>query len=273
VHNVQAAARTGLQTVNCHSCMHQKLIERFELFAADPAAEEFDAALLVNCAVDSSADLAEVQIQTRKLVETCTNRDAPWVYLREAGFGGDPAASDVVVASCLDKLLETKRGLPISLGVLLIHLARKLGHRSVGVNFPGHFLVRVGKKLIDPYRMSETSEADCLVELGDMAGAGDHFVAASPEEVALRMLNNLKHQYANDGEWFRTLEMLDYQLALTPDNPHLYVERGQYWLRLGGVTAAREAFHQVLQLVPRGDLAEYASSRLQDLKGQNEVLH
>ncbi len=270
---IKLPTRAGLQTVNCHSGMHQKLIERFELFAADPAAEEFDAALLVNCAVDSSADLAEVQIQASKLVKTCTNRDAPWVYLREAGFGANTAASDVAVASCLDKLFETKRGLPISLGVLLIHLAKKLGHQSVGVNFPGHFLVRVGKKLIDPYRMSETSEADCLMELGDMAGEGDHFAAASPEEVALRMLNNLKYQYASDGEWYRTLDMLDYQLALTPENPHLYVERGQFWLRLGGVTAAREAFRRVLHLVPQGDLAEYASSRLQDLEGQNEVLH
>ncbi len=253
--------------------MHQKLIERFELFAADPAAEEFDAALLVNCAVDSSADLAEVREQTRKLVETCTNMASPWVYLRDAGFGGNVDATDVVVASRLDKLLETKRGLPMSLGVLLIHLSKKLGHRAEGVNFPGHFLVRVDEKLIDPFRMSETSEADCLVKLGDMAGAGNHFAAASPDEVALRMLNNLKYQYASDREWSRALEMLDYQLALTPDNARLFLERGQFWLRLGGVTTARQAFLRVLQLAPEGDLAEFAASQLHDLEGQNEVLH
>ncbi|MCZ6854807.1 MAG: hypothetical protein O7G86_12895, partial [Gammaproteobacteria bacterium] len=113
--------------------MHQKLIERFELFAADPSAEEFDAALLVNCAVNSAADLTEVQLQTSKLIDSCTNRDAPWVYLREAGFSGNAEESSVAVASCLDKLLETKRGLSISLGVLLIHLAKKLGHQAVGV--------------------------------------------------------------------------------------------------------------------------------------------
>ncbi len=133
--------------------MHQPLIDRFEMFAADPAAEEFDAALLVNCAVDSAADLAEVRIRTGRLVESCTNIKAPWVYLRDAGFGGNPDASGVVVESRLDKLLETKRGLPISLGVLLIHVAKKLGHRAVGVNFPGHFLVRVGKQLVDPHRL------------------------------------------------------------------------------------------------------------------------
>ncbi len=253
--------------------MHQKLIERFELFAADPAGEEFDGALLVNWAVDSSADLTEVKSQTGKLVESCTNVDAPWVYLREAGFGGNSDSSGVVVASCLDKLLETKRGLPISLGVLLIHLAKKLGHQAVGVNFPGHFLVRVGEKLIDPYRMSETNEADCLVNLGDMAVAGYHFVAASPDEVALRMLNNLKYHFASDGEWYRTLEMLDYQLALSAKSPHLYLERGQFWLRLGGINAARDAFLNVLRLVSQGEMAELAASHLKALEGQNDVMH
>ena len=253
--------------------MHQELIERFESFAADPRAEEFDAALLVNCAVDSAADLTEVQKQTTKLIETCTHRDAPWVYLREAGFSGNTDASSVVVASCLDKLRETKRALSISLGVLLIHLAKKLGHRAVGVNFPGNFLVRVNETLIDPHRMRETSEADCLEQLGDIADTGNYFATASPDEVALRMLNNLKHQYANDGQWYRTLEMLDYQLALSPNNPHLYLERGQFWLRLGGITAAQDAFQQVLRLSPHGDLAEYASSRLADLKNQTETLH
>ena len=253
--------------------MHQKLIERFRLFAADPGAEEFDAALLINCAVDNAADLNEVRIQTSKLVATCTDVGAPWVYLREAGFGGSTDASSVAVASCLDKLLETKRGLPISLGVLLIHLARKLGHNVVGVNFPGHFLVRVGKKLVDPYLMNETSEMDCLARLRNVADAGSQFADASPDDVALRMLNNLKHQYVNDGEWYRALEMLDYQLALAPENPHWYLERGQFWLRLGAITAARDAFFTVLKHASGGELAQYARVNLEALEGQDEVLH
>ena len=105
--------------------MQNKLIEQFELFAANPAAEEFDAALLVNCAVDSAADVIDVRSKTDQLIESCNNTDAPWVYLREAGFGGNTDARAIVGASCLDKLLESKRGLPISLGVLLIHLSRK----------------------------------------------------------------------------------------------------------------------------------------------------
>lgn len=258
--------------------MHDALLDDVRRFSNDPEADELAAALLVNRVLDDSLDLNAVKHRVQCLVDDCSNPEQPWMYLADLGFAGNRASYDSVDNSRLDWLLEQRRGIPISLGVLLIHVARSLGLTAVGINFPGHFLVRVGSQLVDPFRMIETSERECLADLGDgnhPAALVDAFREASPITVLVRMLSNLKYQFARRGEWHRSLDMVDLQLAVDPDNAHLLIERGEMWWRLGAIGSAREALQRAISLA-RGSDAEIvtlAERRLVELGSDEGLLH
>ena len=241
---------------------HQQLITGFTQLSDDAPDAELDAACLVSQALSPELDVAGITAQIARLTADCTSPEQPWQYLRELGFqgnGGDTALS----GSALNDVLARRSGLPITLGVLLIHLARAQGHETWGVNFPGHFLVRVASTLVDPYEMTMISETECLSRL-----------APAERLVALRMLNNLKYQYASTAHWSRALDMLDFQLALSPNEGSLLLERGDFWLRMGAVDAARQAFTAVLaDSSANPDLHALAEAQLDAIAGQHSTLH
>ena len=258
--------------------MNELLLNDVRRFSNDPDADEFSAALLVNRALDHSLDPAKVEGQVQSLVEECSQPTKPWLYLAELGFAGNGDSFNSVDNSRLDWLLQQRRGIPISLGVLLIHLARSLGRTAVGINFPGHFLVRVDAQLVDPFHMRETSEPECIAGLGQsnlQIAADDVFRQASPMAVFLRMLNNLKYQFARKGEWHRSLDMLDLQLAAQPESARLLVERGEMWWRLGAAASAREALQRAIALAEGRDpeILKLAQQRLNDLGSDDGLLH
>jgi regulator of sirC expression with transglutaminase-like and TPR domain len=237
------------------------LLDDVRRFSKDPDADEFSAAVLVNRALDDGVDPRAIEDRVQSLVDECSEPSRPWLYLAELGFEGNSNSYDSLDNSRLDRLLEQRRGIPISLGVLLIQVARSLGRSAVGINFPGHFLVRVGPQLVDPFRMRETSEQECLAGLGEtdpgvsqgQVPAADAFPVASALTVLLRMLNNLKYQFARRGEWHRGLDILDLQLAVEPGNAGLLVERGEMWWRLGAPSSARESLQQAITLAEGRD--------------------
>lgn len=251
---------------------HQQLIADFAQLSDDAPDAELDAACLVSQALSPELDVAGITTQIARLTADCTSPDQPWRYLRELGFqgnGGDTA----LTGSALNDVLARRSGLPIALGVLLIHLARAQGHETWGVNFPGHFLVRVASTLIDPYEMTMISEAECLSRLAPAERRGA-FARAPARLVALRMLNNLKYQYAATAHWSRALDMLDFQLALSPDDSSLLLERGDFWLRMGAVDAARRAFTAVLSDDSANpELRTLAQAQIEAIAGQYSTLH
>ncbi len=251
------------------------LVEDALRFRADPDGDELSAAILVNRALNENLNLPELNDRLRELVDACSQREQPWLYLAELGFAGDRENYDLIDNSRLDWLLEQRRGIPISLGVLLIHLARTQGLAAVGINFPGHFLVRVGDQLVDPFRMQSTSELECLAGLGNVPAPQDAFQEASPTAVLLRMLNNVKYQFARRAEWHRSLDMLDLQMAVDPDNPQLVVERGEMWWRLGSAATAREAWERALSMAEGRDaeVVKLVRRRLREIGPDEGLLH
>lgn len=257
----------------------QELIDAVAEFAADPGADELDAALLVTRALEPSVDADALRARVAEVASACPRWQTPWAYLFELGFVGNPADYDALENSRLDRLLDGGRGIPISLGVLLIQVARASGRMAAGINFPGHFLVRVGDCLVDPFRMVQTSEAECLAGLssaqGNPGAGGELFPQAPAVAVLLRMLNNVKYRYAQMGEWHRSLDMVDLQLAAAGDDARLLLERGELWSRLGAAGPARQDLLRALELAGERDprLAAAVQRLLDGLGPDSEVLH
>ena len=251
--------------------MREHALASLSTFAADERATFMGAALLVGDCLTEAFDRPATEAKLQALCDRYDDRLTPWGYLKAEGFGGRSPV-DVVQGSRVDVLLETRAGLPITLAALVAHVAEESGQNADGVNFPGHFLVRVGKALVDPFQMITRTEAECLASLPDEGRAGNPFALARPTDILLRMFNNLKYHFVAASEYHRALEMVDCQLRVLPNHGGLFFEQGEYWLRLGSVQGARAGFEQA---VAAGDeaLAAMAGKRLAELADRRDTLH
>lgn len=173
--------------------------------------------------------------------------------LREdGGVEGDPGRWNERDASFVDRVLETGHGLPIALAVIQVEVARRLALDAEGVDFPGHFLLRlrrpgeVGEALVDPFAVRLLDRDDCTALLRRVEGPQalampEHFSTTTPLRLFLRMCTNLKQRAAMAGD---PLEALAWSAALLGAEPALVLEHRDRSLLLERIgdygAAARE---------------------------------
>jgi regulator of sirC expression with transglutaminase-like and TPR domain len=184
-----------------------------------------------------------------------------------SGFHGNEADYYDPRNSFLNDVLERKTGIPISLAVLYVEVARRAGVRAQGVSFPGHFLVRVvdvsgSAAIVDPFfRGSVLGQR----ELGELAlratgkkPLDTRTLAPAPVRTILfRMLANLRGIYASRGDFRALLLVLDRMLDLSPDAASELRDRGLLSAKLGAPRAAIDDLTRYLRGSPNaGDVAE-----------------
>jgi len=174
-------------------------------------------------------------------------------FFQELGFSGNVNNYYDPANSLLSTVLETRRGIPITLAVLYIELATQIGLSARGVSFPGHFLIKLrlseGEVVIDPFTgqsLSREQLDELLVPYRQSQGlTGDFdvplglFLQAAPaRDVLARMLRNLKeiHRSAEDGP--RLLAVLNRLVVLLPQAWEERRDRGMVLAELGQVDAA-----------------------------------
>jgi regulator of sirC expression with transglutaminase-like and TPR domain len=158
---------------------------------------------------------------------------------QELGFRGNDDDYYDPRNSFLHQVIERRIGIPITLSVLYIEVARRAGVHVDGVSFPGHFLVRYDRDessvIIDPFRMGVTLDATELEALLKRARGPEaeltveSLAPASKREILLRMLTNLAHIYRERGDAPRMLQILERMYVLDPENAGL--ERELHRLR------------------------------------------
>ncbi len=213
----------------------------------DPDRDELSAALLVATLLSPSVDAARVRGMLVDLHDQFVRgRSVPAdpatlvAFLRDEGFRmtDDPSSLD---ASRIDAVLTSRRGIPILLSIPYLMVGRAAGLTTQGINFPGNFLLRADGALIDPANAVALSSADIDKRL---AAAGlEHLRAtaltpASADEMAVRMLNNVKAIHAARGDLVAALALIDCQLPLVADPGSLQIERAELWFLLGDAAAA-----------------------------------
>lgn len=194
--------------------------------------------------------------------------------LSEQGFQGAGERYYEVANSVLPHVLKTRCGIPISLGVVLMGVARGAGLDALGVSFPRHFLVTIGDALIDPYRMAPTTVDACRQWLQRNGVAEDGaFNIASAQDIVLRMLNNVRMTVQNQGDYVRALDISDYQLMIVPDVYGLYIERADAWLRLGAPEMVVDELEKAASHAPDGDVKERLEERIAQAKRVKSVVN
>ncbi|RTL39372.1 MAG: tetratricopeptide repeat protein [Burkholderiales bacterium] len=213
--------------------------------------------------LDVQAVLARVDELGRRLKQRMSPDTVPAERLRqltrffhgELGFAGNLNNYYAAENSYLHRVLETRRGIPISLAVLLLELAEPAGLRAAGVAFPGHFLVKfrmgMGEIVIDPFTgspMSSTRLEELLAvyrhgsELpADLDLPLEFFLrAASKRQILARMLRNLKEVHRAARDLKRQLAVHHRLVVLLPDDPAERRDRALVRDALGDVAGAAE---------------------------------
>lgn len=166
----------------------------------------------------------------------------------EKGFRGDCEEYYEPANSYLDQVLERRRGIPITLAVVMMEVGRRVGVPLLGVGFPGHFLVRHARHLdilLDPFAGGRlVSMKDCrriLAKVCDDLPFHPRLLRPVTHRCMLqRMLNNLRAIHASRGKPCDLLSVLDRLLLLTPDDAVRLRERGLLRLRCGDMSGLED---------------------------------
>jgi regulator of sirC expression with transglutaminase-like and TPR domain len=201
-------------------------------------------------------------------------------FFQELGFAGNVNNYYDPNNSYLHCVLETRRGIPITLAVLYIELATQIGLTARGVSFPGHFLVKLkmpqGEVVIDPFTGQSLSR-DELNELlapykRDRGLQGDFDVplglflqAATAREVLARMLRNLKEIHRGAADAARLLAVLQRLVVLLPQIWEERRDRGIAYAELGDDAAAARDLTLYLENVPDAQDRQAVAERLAHL--------
>ena len=170
-------------------------------------------------------------------------------YLRAEGFKAADSLQ-TLEASRIDRVMDSRRGIPITLSIPYLMVGRALGMKTHGINFPGHFLLSANDELIDPLNAQVLSRADAqrwLTEANLTHMGANALATASPDDMAVRMFNNVKAIYAANGAFVEALALIDCQLPLVADPGALHLERAELWFRLGDAAAAVSLLEEAKQ--------------------------
>jgi regulator of sirC expression with transglutaminase-like and TPR domain len=143
--------------------------------------------------------------------------------------------------SYLNVVLDRKLGIPISLSVLYMEVAKRIGFTVRGVGFPGHFLVKhiAGEKeiIVDPFDLGRILTWNDCQEILDKIYRDTVTMNASllqPMEkrtILTRMLFNLKNIYTQKEQYFKALSVIDKILMLNPGTPSELRDRGLIYMQ------------------------------------------
>jgi regulator of sirC expression with transglutaminase-like and TPR domain len=236
--------------------------------------------------LDAVADTIRPQILASRDVREQVDRFNHALFEVE-GFSGNHDAYDDPRNSFLNEVIDRRTGIPITLSIVYVEIARRLGLRASGIGFPGHFLAKIEGALssegndeivVDPFFGRIVSLEECQERLRRIAGnevhlAPDALRSATPREILGRMLNNLKSVYLQRRLLIEALACIDRLLLLHPRSALEYRDRGLLHQQLGCPEAAVADFERFIELVPQHRSASAIREALPQLRRMRSSVH
>jgi len=181
---------------------------------------------------------------------------------QQNGFHGSRTAYYTAANSYLDRVIDDREGLPITLSVLYMSMAKRLGLNVVGVGLPGHFVVRhepggpdnrENHQLIDVFdrgeRMSRNQANAIVVRATGRAPTKAAFATASNRSILVRVLTNLSG-LVGESEMEKGLPYVEALVALQPETGRWRAMRGVLRHQTGRTKAGLDDFDWILEKKP-----------------------
>ncbi len=268
----------------------QALLRRFGR-ADDAAIDLADAALALAALARRDSALAPYRAHLRTLavdVTAAAKREGldlaarihtlNTVLFEKFGYAGDSETYNDLRNADLMSVIDRRRGLPIALGILYIHAARAQGWAIEGVNFPGHFLLRLraggAAAIVDPFNGGRIRGAADLGKLiktmeGDNAELRpEHCRPAGNRQMLLRLQNNIKLRLLRDDKLAEAVAVVERMLLIAPDEPALWHEAGVLQGRIGNLRASVAALEKLAAFSRDSEQQEMARQLLAETKSR-----
>lgn len=198
------------------------------------------------------------------------------VISQQFGYAGDQSSYNDMQNANLMQVIDRRKGLPVALGLLYIITARAQGWVCSGLNFPGHFLIRLElgstRRILDPFNGGVKMEIPQLRSLlKGMAGEGaelrpEYYQPVSNRDVLLRLLNNIKGRALQSNDFTRAGDILQRMRMIYPASAHLGYEHGMVHAQLGNVPEALTAMRICLEHAEDPKLRQLAEQAVQRLR-------
>lgn len=203
-------------------------------------------------------------------------------FYTELGFAGNRNDYYAVQNSYLHEVLRTRMGIPVSLAVIWLELARGVRLKADGVSFPGHFLLKVrlpdGYVVLDPLSGKSLSPEEIAEQLEPLRKFLNddtdeelplalYLQAASARDIVARMLRNLKEIHRGNQDWPRLIAVQDRMLVLDPQAWSEWRDRGMAHVEAGDDDRAASDLQTYLDHMPQAADAFEVQTLIRRLAG------
>jgi regulator of sirC expression with transglutaminase-like and TPR domain len=204
-------------------------------------------------------------------------------FYTELGFGPNPNDFYAPENSYIHHVLQSRRGIPISLAILMMELGNQIGLKVKGISFPNHFMLRVslpqGEVIMDPLTGTSLAKHELQEMLdpyleargyvGDLQLPLNVFLrVSSSREILSRFLRNLKLIYTEHERWERLLGVQQRLVILFPDSLEEVRDRGLIFAQLEYLRPAIEDMQTYLSGQPDASDAEEIREHISTLENQ-----
>ena len=172
-------------------------------------------------------------------------------------FQGDVETYDDPQNANLMRVIDRRKGLPVALGILAIHAGRTQGWEIAGLNFPGHFLLRLSKfgeyVLIDPFNEARLVVNEDLQKIfwrihnQNMPEQSDFVQSVSDRDILVRLQNNIKIRALREGDKERAIKILQSIVLITPTSVEFLAELAMLEASSGRIKSALERLERFIQ--------------------------
>lgn len=261
----------------------------------------FKSALLVSRQYQEDMDVAQSLIEMEQLINQCADhvgkiddkielkfqafmRLKDYFY-KTLAFSGDQKNFFAARYNMLDKVVQYRTGIPLTLAIVFCQIANAIGLKIQGVNFPGHFLMRFELSdskvhFVDPINGNLLDwpqlESMYFSVMGDDAEEEmplEVLESVDCEETVLRLLHNLKASFINEQHYQNALATIELLLNLCPDDPYEIRDRGFLLHQLECHSVAAADYEYFIDHCPQDPCTEVLRKQLAFLREKVVVHH
>jgi len=192
------------------------------------------------------------------------------------GFSGDDDDYFNPKNNFLNEVIDKKVGLPITISILYVEVAKLIGLDLKIVGFPSHILVKYNEEMIlDPFYDGKLLDVGDLQEIlntnfdGQLKFQPEFLNEIESERILVRMTRNLKNSYVQSFVYDKALRCTNMVLAIEPNSPEDIRDKGILEERFQNSETALKYLNRYLEINPNAEDIDFILEMIRSIKAKN----
>ncbi|HPD83062.1 MAG TPA: transglutaminase-like domain-containing protein [Alphaproteobacteria bacterium] len=176
------------------------------------------------------------------------------------GYEGDSETYEDLQNVNLIRVIERRKGMPVSIALLYLHVGLAQGWSLAALNFPAHVVCRIEKDgqriLFDPFNQCKVLQAADMRQLlktlvsPKAELSADYYIPSSRREVLIRMQNNIKLRLIEGEDYEAAVKTVEVMRRLDPQEYRLLLDAGVLYARTNQALAAIDVLEEYIDRAP-----------------------